>query len=102
VIRFRVIIEPDAELDILGIRDWIALQSPDAAAMWVESIRKAILSLQHMPRRFPLAPEDDSFLHDIRQMVCGRYRVLFTVSGSAVHVLHVRHASRRPWRPEDN
>ena len=41
---------------------------------------------------FPLAPEDDEFSQEIRQMVVGRYRVLFTIKGREVHVLHVRGA----------
>ena len=35
-------------------------------------------------------PEDDEFSEEIRQMVVGRYRVLFTIKGRKVHVLHVR------------
>ncbi|MCA1602228.1 MAG: hypothetical protein LC776_11490 [Acidobacteria bacterium] len=38
-----------------------------------------------MPKGFPLAPEDNEF----RQMIVGRYRVLFTIKGRKVHVLHV-------------
>ncbi len=34
-------------------------------------------------------PEDDEFSGEIRQMVVGRYRVLFTIKGRKVHVLHV-------------
>ena len=45
-----------------------------------------------VPKGFPLAPEDDEFSEEIRQMVVGRYRVLFTIKGRKVHVLHVRGA----------
>jgi hypothetical protein len=42
-----------------------------------------------VPKGFPVAPEDDEFSEEIRQMVVGRYRVLFTIKGRKVHVLHV-------------
>jgi hypothetical protein len=45
-----------------------------------------------VPKAFPLAPEDDEFSEKIRQMVVGRYRILFTIKGRKVHVLHVRGA----------
>jgi len=37
-------------------------------------------------------PEDDEFPEDIRQLIVGRYRVLFTIRKHKVHVLHVRGA----------
>jgi hypothetical protein len=43
-----------------------------------------------VPRAFPLAPECDEFSAEIRQMIMGRYRVLFTIKRRRVHVLHVR------------
>lgn len=36
--------------------------------------------------------QQDNFSEEIRQMVVGRYRVLFTIRGRKVHVLHVRGA----------
>ena len=36
--------------------------------------------------------EDDEFSEEIRQMVVGRYRILFKIKGRKVHVLHVRGA----------
>ena len=55
------------------------------------------------PKAFPLAPENDEFSEEIRQMIVGRYRVLFTIKGREVHVLHVRGAfvgAREPRRDE--
>ncbi len=42
------------------------------------------------PAASPLAPENNAFREEIRQLIVGRYRVLFTIRGSKVHVLHVR------------
>jgi hypothetical protein len=45
-----------------------------------------------LPKGFSLAPENDEFTEEIRQMIVGRYRVLFTIKKGRVHVLHVRGA----------
>jgi hypothetical protein len=45
-----------------------------------------------VPKAFPVAPEDEEFPEEIRQMIVGRYRILFTIKGRKVHVLHVRGA----------
>jgi len=56
-------------------------------------LRTAVFKqLRVLPKAFPLAPENDEFSEEIRQMVAGRYRVLFTIKGRKVHVLHVRGA----------
>jgi hypothetical protein len=48
------------------------------------------------PERCPLAPEDEKFEEaEIRHLVVGVYRTLFTVGGSTVFVLHIRHGSRQ-------
>jgi len=55
--------------------------------------RTAILGqLSIVPKGFPIAPEDDEFKEEIRQMIVGRYRVLFTIRKGKVHVLHIRGA----------
>lgn len=45
-----------------------------------------------MPKGFPIAPENDEFAEEIRQMIVGRYRILYTIRKRKVHVLHVRGA----------
>ena len=52
----------------------------------------ALKQLGVIAKAFPLAPEDAEFSEEIRQMVVGRYRVLFTIKGRKVHVLDVREA----------
>jgi len=97
---FKIITTTDAEADIVAAHDWIALDSPQGATLWVNGLEAAITSLKRLPRRCPRAPESDAFDRDIRQMFYKSHRVLFTIESRAVVVLHVRHAARHPAKPD--
>jgi len=92
--RYRVIIEESAQADVQdsyawGLRVWGRAQ----AQRWARALRDATMNQRAtVPTGFPLAPENEGFREEIRQMVVGRYRVLFTIQGRTVHVLHVRGA----------
>ncbi|MGZ8847753.1 MAG: type II toxin-antitoxin system RelE/ParE family toxin [Pyrinomonadaceae bacterium] len=92
--RYLVIFEDSAQVDVLESYDWgRRAWGKREAQQWVRQLRTAAFKqLAVVPRAFPLAPEDDEFSEEIRQMVVGRYRVLFTIKGRNVHVLHVRGA----------
>jgi len=96
--RNQVIILPAAERDIGEAYEWIAKQNAEAAVRWYNRLLDVIFSLDIFPERAPLAPESKSFNQTIREVFHGRrqhkYRILFTVTENAVHVLHVRHGAR--------
>ncbi|MFN6513748.1 MAG: type II toxin-antitoxin system RelE/ParE family toxin [Nostoc sp. CreGUA01] len=56
-----------------------------------------------MPKRCPLAPENEYLSQEIRQLLYGRgrnsYRILFTIlegqEVSTVRILHIRHAAQQ-------
>ena len=81
---------------------WISEQSESAALRWYEGLLKAFRSLEKNPLRCPLAPESAFFEEEIRQLIYGRYRILFTVEGEKVFVLRVRHSAREYLRPEED
>jgi len=99
--KYAVIIQPDAERDVDEAYVWLAEQSPDAAARWLEDLGTLVDSLETFPKRCGLAPESEFFDIKIRQLPHGAYRILFTVKAREVHILHVRHGSRRVLTPED-
>ena len=80
---------------------WINEQAERAALRWYEGLLKAFRSLEKNPFRCPLAPESTFFEQEIRQLIYGKYRILFTVEGETVFVLRVRHSAREYLRPED-
>ncbi len=77
--------------------------SPTKASQWYSGLLQAIESLTQMPKRCPLARENEYFSQEIRQLLYGRghssYRLLFTIlegqNVSTVRILHIRHASQQ-------
>jgi plasmid stabilization system protein ParE len=90
--RYAVIFEESAQRDVRESYDWgCRAWGKKEARRWVRQLREAVSSQLALIRKgFPLAPENDEFSDEIRQMIVGRYRVLFTIKGRRVHVLHVR------------
>jgi len=92
--RYAVVFEASAQADVRQSYDWgCRVWGKKAAQRWVRELRTAVSrQLSLIPKGFPIAPEDDEFSEEIRQMIVGRYRILFTIRKYKVHVLHVRGA----------
>jgi plasmid stabilization system protein ParE len=90
--RYAVVFEESAQADVRGSYDWgCRVWGKKEAQRWVRELRTAVSrQLSLVPGGFPLAPENAEFSEEIRQMIVGRYRVLFTIKKRKVHVLHVR------------
>ena len=96
---YRVIIQPNAEAELDAAYLYRYTRAPQAAARWFAGIVEAINSLAEFPERCPLAPENGHFPEEIRQLLNGTrrdaFRILFTMQGDTVHVLHIRHGAQR-------
>jgi plasmid stabilization system protein ParE len=96
---YRIEIQPEAENEIEEAYQWIFEQSPENARRWRQRLLEKIRTLAHNPQRCPLAHENDHFPQEIRELLYGKrrgvYRILFTIVGETVSILHVRHAARR-------
>ena len=102
--KYRLDISSIAEAEADKAFIWIAqMSSPEKASRWYEGLLKAINSLSEMPKRCPLARENEHFSLEIRQLIYGRgqssYRILFTVIEgkelSTVRILHIRHTAQK-------
>jgi plasmid stabilization system protein ParE len=99
-IEISSVAEAEADTTFLRISQ---VTSPEGASRWYEGLLKAIESLAAMPKRCPLARENEYFSREIRQLLYGRgrnsYRILFTIvegeDVSTVRILHIRHAAQR-------
>jgi plasmid stabilization system protein ParE len=105
-VTFRVLIEPRAEQDIAHAARWIRDQSKttSTALRWARGIRSKIAALSTNPQRCPIDPDSDAYGEVVRVLLHGKrhgkYRILFAVRGTTVHVLTVRHAARRSLAEE--
>ncbi len=97
--KYSVIIQPPAIDDLDEAYQWIHDQSPQNSAKWFNGFVDAIQSLEFNPQRCGLAAENDAVEAEVRQLLYGKrwnvYRALFTIRGSEVRVLHIRHAARQ-------
>lgn len=103
--KYRLVIQPPVFDDLDDAYQWIRERAPEAAARWFNGFVEALCSLTTFPDRCGAAPENDAVEPEIRQLLYGHrnsvYRALFTIVENEVHVLHVRHAARRPMTAEE-
>ena len=64
----------DAEDYFRFIRD--SKREPEAADRWFRGLVQAIYSLEDLPERCPLIPEQDEFSFEIRHLIYRSHRVL--------------------------
>ena len=89
---YRVTFTEDAIADLVSSLQWgIEVWGEDAALKWYSDIRGSIQDLLgEFPLSQPLAPDANEYEVEVRQMISGRYRVLFTVDRKTVTILHIR------------
>ena len=90
--KYKVILHPDAETDINSSFEWGSRAwGRENAKAWVRQIRQTIKNrLTSMPLGCPLAPENEELDTPVRQLIVGRYRILFIVEKGTVTILHLR------------
>jgi addiction module RelE/StbE family toxin len=93
----KVIFMPEALADIEGIRDYIALDNPDAADRIVNELTHAADGLADLPERFVVIRSRRKLAFALRALIVRSYRVLYSIEGDTVSIRTIRHGRRRPW-----
>ncbi len=101
-----VIILPEADQDADRIYRWIAERSTGGANRWYEQFLGALRRLVSDAEVCGLAPENEYVDPEIRQLSFKtrkglRYRILFSITGGTVHVLHVRGPGQSLLGPDE-
>jgi plasmid stabilization system protein ParE len=96
--EYSLLLEDRARDDMLGIAGWIARDSPAEAQRWMERLWDGVESLRSFPHRCPITREEAALGAEIRHLIVGDYRILFTIAEESVIVLHARHAAQRFMR----
>lgn len=89
--RFTVQFLPAAEDEILASYEWgVGRWGGDLAEKWLRELYTAVFDrLSTFPYSCSIAPETEDARIEIRQLILGRYRILFEISGNEVIVLHL-------------
>lgn len=104
---YRVEIARNAEVELEELYLWVVARAPHQGAKWFNGLERAVLSLDQLPKRCPVAPESINSDQPVRVLSYGRkphvYRVFFTVNDTAevVRVVHIRHRARTAPVPDE-
>jgi plasmid stabilization system protein ParE len=88
----KIIWSPLAIDRVAEIAQYIAQDSPDSAQKWVESIFKAVESLEQFPKSGRVVPE--IMQDDFREIIHGNYRIIYRLYSKNVSILTVRHGKQ--------
>jgi len=105
--KYEIVFAPAAYEDLDEILQWLTGEAPEKVPEWYAAIKAHIQTLSHLPERCPYAPENGLWGSDeLRQLLFqdypSKYRVIFTVTKSSVHILNIRHGARRYSHEEEN
>lgn len=93
--KYRVIIEPLAEDDIVRNVEYIAYEkkSPDAARNLLKGLRKEIRSLSINPQRHMFDEDEDLAKKEVRKHYYKNYKIFYLVDEEkkVVYILRVLH-----------
>ena len=94
-----------AESDNDDVLAWMQTSAPLTMNRWYTRLMAAVRTLEVMPERCPLADEANELGIEMRELLFGKrrgvFRVLFTIDGQTVNVIHVRRAARGPITPDE-
>jgi toxin ParE1/3/4 len=92
--KFKVDITEVAEADVAEIWGYIAQDKPDAATAFILRLEEQISTLESLPERCPLVPENELLGTAYRHLLYGNYRTIFKIVGSRLIILRVLHGGR--------
>lgn len=90
---YQVVLSREAQEDIDDSLQWLSDHAPDKMEEWFTALEKAIHSLSEMPERCHLAAENGRWgSEELRELLFtnypSKYRIIFTIAGEEVRVLH--------------
>lgn len=97
---YRVILSPTVQDQIWEQVKFIAVDSIDHALNWEDRLRREVLNLGTMPRRYPVnQAASERSGEPVRKMVFERTYLLFyriNLESRSVEILNFRHGARLP------
>jgi plasmid stabilization system protein ParE len=66
-----------------------------AAEAWWSGLLDQILSLETLPRRCSIIPEQKYFEQEMRHLIYASHRIIFSIDEHAVTILRIYHGARK-------
>lgn len=92
----KILWSPSAVRSLQQVAFHIALDKPEAAIRWTETVRKKVSQLEKFPRSGRMVPELSR--PEIREILTGNYRIIYRL-GSSIAILALFHAAKPLKRP---
>ena len=99
---YEIIITPDAEKDLVELRNYITdvLLARDTARSYIRTIRKEIATLNEMPARYKPVDDEPWHTRGIRRIIANNVYVYYRIDegNNRVFILNVIYARRDQLR----
>jgi toxin ParE1/3/4 len=94
----KVVFTDEALKDLDEIAEWLAIHYPTIAPAVEQRMRTLVAHIG----RWPESARRSAKRTGVRVVPVGRYpyKIFYRVTESAVEILHIHHAARRPWDEE--
>ena len=89
----RVVWSPLALAQAEEAVDYIAVERPGTAAKWLHGLMDLVERLPRFPRKGRMVPEIGRSV--IREVLYGRYRIIYRLDPKQISIITVRHQRRR-------
>ncbi len=106
--NYRIELTDIADMEVQNIVLRQIGHQPDFVEQWQEKFERTVNTLTQFPGRCPFAPENKRLTPEVRQLLFGPYRILFTLvdadgdgDNDTVSILHVRHGAQQWLGDED-
>jgi plasmid stabilization system protein ParE len=93
-VKYNVEITVAAERDVEEIWSYITDDSPENASAFIIRLEEQIETLEQLPERCPLIPENEQLGTSYRHLLHGAHRTIFRIAGKTVYILRIIHGTR--------
>jgi plasmid stabilization system protein ParE len=102
---YRVVLQPEARLDLIQATEYIAERAPMAAERWAKGFLASVKALEEQPDQWPLAEESPYLELPLREWQyrtkSSVTRAVFLIVGDEVRILRIRRPGQDSLRKED-
>ena len=92
--KYKINISFNAQKDLEYVYFCIAEDSINNAKKFILDLEEIIYSLETMPERFALLPENIFFGTNYRQIIHKKYRIIYKINNNSVCIMRLVHGAQ--------